>query len=376
MDEQDGAGTEIAIGAFHNAAARPELWSAALEKLADAFEANGCALIGGPSASIEPVCSPSLQKMIDDAGDIGVVEDYLGVERIPSLFDMSDDFAVAGTIPWSSDLDHRQGDPKFAEQMRPRWFAAAALAGTGSSSIVLVLIRGTKAEPFSEREIERLRRIGPHLRKAGNSALRLAEFHHEGISRAFIAVDCGAILLDRKGKVLRMNTKAEALMREALTIRDGFLTANADKSDAALQELVRGALARPADPSVDSDDAIAVIRPTGAPLLIHAAPLPISPGDRFRRACCVLKIVDPDAYRLPTASDLSTFFGFTKTEAIIAVELCLGRDLKEIAAMRLVTTGTVRGQLKSILLKTSTRRQPELVALLFRYSRLPRRGLV
>lgn len=372
MDAQDGGGTEIAIRAFHDAVARPELWPAALQKLADTFEADGCALVGGPSASMEPICSPSLEKMKDDAGHIGSVEDYLGVELIP----LGDDFTAEDAIPWSLDLGRRQGDSKFAEQFRPRWLAAAGLAGTGSSSIVLVLVRGTKAGSFSRRDIGHLRHLGPHLRKAGNSALRLAEFHHDGILRAYITIDCGAILLDRKGQVLRMNAKAVALMREALTIRDGFLTANTDKSDATLQKLVRGILARPADPSVESDSTIAVIRPTGAPLLVHAVPLPISPGDRFRRACCVLKIVDPDAYRLPSTSDLCNIFGFTKTEATVAAELCLGSDLNEIAAMRLVTTGTVRSQLKSILSKTGTRRQPELVALLLRYSCLPRQGLI
>jgi hypothetical protein len=164
-----------------------------------------------------------------------------------------------------------------------------------------MLVRGLAAKPFSQLDIELLRRIGPHLKQAGNLALHLAAVHHEGILRAFVTVDCGAILLDRKGQVLRMNAKAEALMREVLIVREGFLSADTGKNDVALQQLVRCGLARPAGLSAEPKDAIAVIRPTGMPLLVHAAPLPISAGDRFRRACCVLTIVDPDSSRQPAA---------------------------------------------------------------------------
>jgi len=50
-------------------------------------------------------------------------------------------------------------------------------------------------------------------------------------------------------------------------------------------------------------------------------------------------------------------------------ELCRGRELDEIAAMRQVTTGALRVQLKAILLETGTQRQSDVVVPLFRYSR-------
>jgi DNA-binding CsgD family transcriptional regulator len=375
MDEFDQDDAENVIHAFHHAAARPELWPAALQKLAETFEADRCALIGGPSSSIEPIYPPPLQKMKDDAMHIESVEKYLGVEKILLAFDFGHDIMAEATIPSSSELGSHQGNSKFTDQFRPRWFAATTLAGTGPSRIILTLVRGSKANPFSQQEIERLRRIGPHLRKAWSLALRLAALHHQGILRAFTTIGCGAILLDRKGRVLRMNTKAEALTREVLTVQDGFLKADDGESDAALQKLVRCGLAQPANLSAGPEDVAGVIRPMGAPLLVHVAPLPISPDDQFQRACCVLTIVDPDSSRLPAASDLRNIFGLTSSEAAIATELCLGRDLDEIATLRQVTTGTLRTQLKTILFKTGTRRQSELVALLLRYSRLPAQGL-
>lgn len=365
MDGQNGDDAESVIQAFLQAAVRPELWSAALQKLANIFEADGCALIGGPSASIDAICTPSLH----DTAGIGSAEDYFGMQEILLALESAQGIVVGSTIP-SLELVQRQRNVEWINQTRPRWFVAMTLVGTGPSSIVLTLVRNIKAQPFSQWEIELLRRIGPQLRKAGNLALRLTAIHHEGLLKAFVTINCGAILLDRKGRVLHMSNKAEALMHDVLTVRDGFLTADVGESDAVLQALIRCGLARPVEFSARRKDGIALFRPSGRPLLIHTAPLPISPGDQLRHACCVLTIVDPTACHLPAPSDLRELFGLTNSEAAIAVELCLGRDLDEIATMREVTTSTLRVQLKRILFKTGTRRQPELVALLLRYFRL------
>lgn len=360
--------------AFFDAAARPQLWPGALQKLADTFDADGCALIGGPSSSIEPIFSSALQKMKDDTTHIGFIEDSLSVELILSALELGHDIVTESGFLLPPELGRRERNSKLIKQFRPRWFIAVALAGSGRSSLLLMLLRGTRAKPFSQKEIDALRQIGPQLREAGNLALRLAAVHHEGILRAFVTINCGALLLDWKGRILRTSAAAEALMRGTLTIRDGFLRADAGESDAALQQLIRSGLARPSGLSAEPKDVIAINRPRGAPLLIHLVPLPVSAGNQFQRAPCVLTIDDPDAPRLLVAADLCNIFGLTTSEAAIAAELCLGRDLDEIAAIRRVTTGTLRAQLKAIMFKTGTRRQSELVALLLRYSRLPGQG--
>jgi DNA-binding CsgD family transcriptional regulator len=62
----------------------------------------------------------------------------------------------------------------------------------------------------------------------------------------------------------------------------------------------------------------------------------------------------------------------TSSEATIAALLAKGHDIDEIATMRRVSPGTLRAQLRSIFIKTETRRQAELVGLLLRCSALPR----
>jgi DNA-binding CsgD family transcriptional regulator len=67
---------------------------------------------------------------------------------------------------------------------------------------------------------------------------------------------------------------------------------------------------------------------------------------------------------------LQRVFGLTRAEASLAQWLARGCSLQETAEKRGVSVGTARMQLKSILAKTHTRRQAELIRLLARLSLL------
>jgi len=68
----------------------------------------------------------------------------------------------------------------------------------------------------------------------------------------------------------------------------------------------------------------------------------------------------------PDAVTLQQCFRLTPCEARLAGALATGLRLTEIAQRYGVEVGTVRAQLKSVFLKTGTRRQSELVSLLAR----------
>jgi hypothetical protein len=56
--------------------------------------------------------------------------------------------------------------------------------------------------------------------------------------------DRGAFLLDWRGRILRMNAKAEATMGPGIGVRAGMLTAGDGDCDAALQKLIASVIAR------------------------------------------------------------------------------------------------------------------------------------
>jgi DNA-binding CsgD family transcriptional regulator len=63
---------------------------------------------------------------------------------------------------------------------------------------------------------------------------------------------------------------------------------------------------------------------------------------------------------------VASMFELTPAEAKLAVALVEGLDLQKIARSHNTALETVRSQLKAIFLKTGTRRQSDLIALVLR----------
>ena len=84
-----------------------------------------------------------------------------------------------------------------------------------------------------------------------------------------------------------------------------------------------------------------------------------------------LILLDLDARPEPSPRTLQCLFGLTAAETQLAVELARGHNLLDIARTRRLSRTTIRSQLASLFVKTQTRRQVELVALLGRVAVLP-----
>jgi DNA-binding CsgD family transcriptional regulator len=85
----------------------------------------------------------------------------------------------------------------------------------------------------------------------------------------------------------------------------------------------------------------------------------------------MLRVIDLDERPRPRIGVLRGAFGLTEAEARLAARLACGDSLQEIAADHKVAIDTPRAQLKSVLAKTQTHRQAELVALINRLTVLP-----
>jgi DNA-binding CsgD family transcriptional regulator len=125
--------------------------------------------------------------------------------------------------------------------------------------------------------------------------------------------------------------------------------------------LLRRALTSP-PPQRSQAPAVTVRRAEGRPLIFYAHRCLIG---------AILIIVDPGICREPAGLLLREMFGLTSAETRIATGLLRGLELRDIAAAHKVSEGTVRTQLKSVLSKTGTHRQVELVTLLTSLARVP-----
>lgn len=208
----------------------------------------------------------------------------------------------------------------------------------------------------------------PHVQTALEVHRRL-QIADQGQANALIMADANAtatFILDAQAKVRDCNAAAEALLRvgDGLKVKDGKLVTGGASADHALERLVKeAALACKPPKGKKGSHALLLQRTQGKrPLQLIASPLPDhqrvqSGGD------LLLLVTDPDAAPRHPDDVLHTLFGFTPAEIEVANGLLVGYGLDEIANLRRVSVATVHQQVKSMLAKTNTHRQVDMVRL-------------
>lgn len=342
------------------AALQPQLWREVLQEIATAFSATGGLLIPVPGILLSPSCSAEL----DEAVLRGLKEGWFAAnprtERCIPAFRDPDRIVTESMLFTPRELDTIPYFAEFMEEEGLRWFMGIPL----TPEIALSIERRSVDEPFGRQEVEVARRLLPHLRRAAEVARRFGDARAEGQMDAFDALGHAAILIDRAGGVVRANARAEALFGPVFRLDGGAIRAADRAQDAALRALL-ASLTGPVLPAA-APGPLALRRAGARPVVLHGMPLPRSDWEVMASARAILLVIDPDAGRLPGEAALRAAFGLTPTEARVAQALAAGRDAAAIAADGGWTEGTVRFRIKSILGKTGTRRQGELVALLLR----------
>ena len=177
-------------------------------------------------------------------------------------------------------------------------------------------------------------------------------------------MSCGGVVLDASGSALQINPTALHLLQQE---------AGSSIESANGLEWVHGAITRLLNRAETrlrmSEEAwITIPREDRRDLVLHAVPLS---NEAEAGPHTVLILLDLDSTPLPRPSVLQRMFALTPAEAKLAIEIASGETPANIAKENLVSMATVRSQLASVLAKTQTRRQAELVALLARLAILP-----
>jgi hypothetical protein len=297
MPKFDAARLAGLIDPIYESAAVPQLRRGLLTEFSDALGAAGAFLHGDPTAGVNILCSESMDEVLDAGLRTGWLPGRNArMQRELNAFRQGDAIVTESMIfsPW--ELDHLPFNAEFVTPNKGRSFASMRLAGEGPSSLVLSVQRYIGAEPFCVSEIEMMRSLLPHMQRAGQLALRLRTARQEALLDGLATFDCGALLLGRRGKVLRMNAKAEAIMAPGLAVRAGMLTAAHRDCDKALQKLISSVIARGPLYQTEPIGAVPIARPGKSPLLVHGAPLARSAQDSFfQQASAILMVDDPES---------------------------------------------------------------------------------
>ena len=172
----------------------------------------------------------------------------------------------------------------------------------------------------------------------------------------------GAALIDNLGAVTGLNACADRILSKYAE-RQGCISTNPESATKLLRRLFGKEFADPRRGIMIANGAKSRMRPL---LACNVGLLRASSSD----LPMIFLLIDLEEHPGARTAVLRQAFGLTEAEARLAARLARGDSVHDIASDHRVAIHTARGQLKSVLAKTHTHRQAELVALVNRLAPL------
>lgn len=195
-----------------------------------------------------------------------------------------------------------------------------------------------------------------------NHGEHLAKLRLEFSGSFFSELREGVVFVDANARVVYANETAEAVIAEGdLRLRNGVLWAGGPQDTISLHRLV----ARCGKGETTSSPGYLTVSRgwdrMALSLLVKPAPAAMINANE---PLIMISIVDPYRIALPGPGQLQQQFGFTRTEAIVALEIVMGTGVQAAAERLGIGIGTVKTHLVRVFAKTNTNRQAELARLL------------
>lgn len=283
---------------------------------------------------------------------------------------------------WAFDHDHY--DARFVDRnevyryLKPweiRYSAGVRLVDAGDMLSALGLFRAPNQGHFGEFEKRWLDRVTPHIQRASKLHLRFEDLQQKSDlgMHAASSLDYPVLLVSADARIQFANVAAESLLSlPQAPVRSRF-NAIACTNPSGHEKLLR-AIRNAAIPQ-GRGHVFSVQAKIGAPSYqVVVLPIPehssLSAVQRSDLALVTLGLPAPG--RTVDAEFLQQLFGLSHAEARVVVGLSSGASLRELADQIGISINTVRTQLQSVLAKTNTHRQTELVQLLNALPRIRR----
>lgn len=203
--------------------------------------------------------------------------------------------------------------------------------------------------------------------KMALSEMLAAETRHSFATAAAVLdrLAVPVLLLDGERRAQFVNKAARRLVerRDGLSLQGGELRGATPAETEEIRRTVEGALKDAQSAADDTLHSCCLRRPShGRPLLLMVSALAPS-GTAGPLAGAAVFVSDPDTRPSFAPETTARLYGLTPAETRVLGALIEGQRAEEIAEQNKVSIATVRSQIKSLLAKTETQRQAELVAL-------------
>ena len=367
------------VAAAHELALAPGEWPRVLQLLGRAFNCHYAAVITTTPDRNAPRSLGAVGITADDHGE------FLRAWHKHSVYGSRCPARRAGDIVVGHDMVPKAELVRCA--MYREYLAPRAIQETvrldvlceSDRSLGITLARPWSSGPYTHQELQFARSVMPHLQHAATVQMRLGDA--TALARlalnALETAQAPIFILDRRGRVVHANAEAERLLGESdgLTVGpDGLRAATTDHS-ARLAALIGRAAGSTGEPAAGCT--LRLPRPSERPdLTVVTVPLPQSAEFPLaHNPTVILQVTDPLAHAAPNRALLVEAFGLTPAEVDLVADLLCGLSVREIADRSGRSIATVRTHLASVLAKTGTSRQSELVRLLTRLPRIPNHSI-
>lgn len=245
-----------------------------------------------------------------------------------------------------------------------RYSCLIALYDAFSEVLCLGLHRHPDQGPFTDEEAAVLADMRHRFIEAARLAQRVSQNRLSGMIAGFDIAGTAAVFFDAYGKVTYVNAAAARVLGNELRVVDKELRSQNDAESFRIRRAIQEALAQGNSGAGDPSRLVSIERPGQQPITLRIQRI-AGLFDLFASSVgvCVIEMAGGQA-SAASPDVLKRVFGLTEQETQIATRLCEGLSLREISERSGRSYGTVRTHVKSILHKTGTSRQGELIALM------------
>jgi DNA-binding CsgD family transcriptional regulator len=351
-----------AIDRMYEAAAYPELWPEALGTFANALGGFGGTIVGfAADEKLISYVSPEAAEIASAYASGGWADHNFRIQLGAPLVRAGREFVHERMLLDRRGLDRQRIQNEFLNGFKLRSFIGFEFV---PGEIGGCVERGSVE--IEDWEIAELERVSHHIKRIGAIASARGATFAQGIETGLDHLRAGAILLDRRGRIISMNARAASIRDRLFHIQSGQLTPRDTEMASPFGRMLQGVSAAAHAHEIGPDKALRLRCPDGSSFLARAAPLVGPAIDIFMRARILLLLTPLEAAGFESVHRLRNVFGLTRAEARLAGCLAAGDDLASAAERLGVSQGTLRGALKAIFRKTGAKRQAELVGLLTR----------
>src|SRR5262249_32894072 len=223
--------------------------------------------------------------------------------------------------------------------------------------------RHQSAGVFGDREVELMRLLIPHLRRAVtiSNVLDAQAIETARMAETLDALKLGGVLANEDSRILHANRAAEEMMRDdgPLRGRGGVLRAEGGAASLEIRSAIKQA-ARNESGIGKTGLAVRLTEEDEAPVVAHV--LPLVGGEvrsRLEPAAVAAVFVNAKVDDAVSAQAVATTFGQTPAETRVLTRILTGSTVAEAAADLGVAASTARTHLDSIFAKTGVSRQSE-----------------